>query len=364
MTVDLTQDEEVVRLAGIISEHQALIDENPDGLYPAYADALMNLAARLADLGKPNEALAAALDGVEHFSALVDADAEHFRIHLASACNNLSNRLAENGHDDDARTAGEQSIALARSSVTTHPDQGRFVLISALMNQASRLRQAGEIVGALEAMREATTTFRKGGEPLKPFLGVMVESLHRAGLGLAESGLWDEAVTVRRLTGDCFGESVPAPVHHLLALSLEQAAHALSAAGRHADAIAMIEEGVAIARKLVTDAPGDYELFLAQTLGGLASRLHESGNNMDAMQAAAESIGHFQKVSESDAAAAVLPLSVTMETFATILIALGHSEQAESVLAQRDGLVKLIEDAQAQAADHGHDHGHGCGCGA
>ena len=360
MSVDPTQDEEVVRLTNIITEHRALLEQNPDTLYPAYADALMSLASRLSALEKPDEALTAALDGVEHYSLLVDAEPEHYRVHLASACNNLSNRLAENGHDEDARLAGEQAVSLARAAISTHPEQGRFVLISALMNQATRLRHDNNVPGALEHLGKAATSFREGGEAMLPYLGIMVESLHRAALELAVADYWLEAVAVRRLTAECFGASMPLPVHHLLALSLEQAAHAISTAGHPGEALPLIQEAVTIARKLAEENHQTYGMFLAQSLSSLAARLHENGTDMDAMQAASEAIALFQKVSESDAAAAVVPLSMTMETFATILTALGHDEQAASVLEQRNGLIKLLQDAQALATEHQHDDS--CGC--
>jgi tetratricopeptide (TPR) repeat protein len=357
MPTDPAPDAEVVRLAAIVDEHRRLLAESPGSLFPVYADSLMTLGACLAELGRGDEALAAALEGVAHFQALAVGEPGTFGVHLASALNNLSNRLQEAGRDADARRAGGEAVALARAALAERPEQARFVLVSALMNQAGRAWRDGAAVAALADMEAATVAFRDGGESMATYLGVMVEALHRNAMALGEAGLWTEAVAVRRMTGLCFPGGQPSPVGHLLALTLEQAAHALSAAGRAGEGLPLIEEALEIARRLAAEDPTQYRLFLGQTLGNLASRQYEAGAHAEAMEAALEAIGLFQQVAETDAASAVLPLSVTLETFAAILAALGQPDQAAIVLTQRDTLVKVMEEARAYAEsrDDGED---------
>ncbi len=342
-----TPDPELDRLAAVIDTHRRLLDDDPEALYPAYADALMALAAHLAELGRKDEALGAALDGVRHFQALALAEPLSFGVHLASALNNLANRLAEAGRAADARRAGAEAVALARSALAERPEQARFVLVSALMNRAGRGWDSEEPADPLADMEEAVLAFREGGESMVAYLGVLCEAFHRNAMALGSAGRWDEAVAVRRLTARCFAGESPAAVDHLLALTLERAALARNAAGDAAGAEPLSAEVLVLARRLAAAEPRRYRLFLAQSLGDCADRHYRAGTLAAGLEAALEAITLFQEAAATDAAAAVPPLGMTLETFAAILDALGQTEQAETVRSQRDGLLQALADAQA-----------------
>jgi tetratricopeptide (TPR) repeat protein len=338
------QDEELVRLEGIVAENRAKLADAPGGALPAYADALMGLAGKLAELSRHDEALAAAEEGVGQFRALYGADRENYTVALASGLNNLSNRLSDLGRDDEARAAGDEALELAASALETNPDQARFVLVSTLMNQSGRSWRAGQSLRAIEEMGTAVDVFREGGEALFSFLGVMVDALHRNAMALSEAGRWEEAVMVRRMTGQLFPKDrVPAPVNHLLALTLQQAAFAASRDGRPGEGLPLVEEAVELARALAEAAPGQYRLFLAQSLANLAGRQHEAHADPEALEAALEAVNTFQEVAKVDATSALMPLAGTLETFASILTSLGHDQQARNVLAQREQLMSVVK---------------------
>jgi tetratricopeptide (TPR) repeat protein len=349
MTDTSAIDEEVARLSAIVDEHRRLIAESPGSLYAAHADALMSLASRWAELADPAKALAAAEEGVAHFRALAAADSGIFGVHLASALNNLSNRLSESDRETDAVTTGGEAVTQARGALEKRPDQARFVLISALLNQAGRAWKNGTVSAALEQMREAAEAFRDGGEAMAPYLGVMVEALHKNALALAEMGLWHQAIDVRRLVATCFPPPVPPPVRHLLGLTLDQGATAMRAVGKLAEALPFAEEAMAIGRSLVEADADRYTLFLAQMQANLAALRHQSGELGEAMEMVLEAINNFQQAARTNAAATVAPLAATLGIFAEVLTTLGHAEQAATVLAQRDGLLEVMEKAQAAA---------------
>lgn len=339
MTEATGQDEDLVRLQSVVAEHRALLATEPDALSAAYADALMGVADFLADQGQLDEALATAEEGVAHFRLLFDENRAGFAVPLASALNNLSNRLSELGRDDEARAAGDEALDLARRGIDANPDLARFVVVSTLMNQSGRSWRGGQSLRAIEEIGTAVETFREGGEGLYSFLGVMVDVLHRTAMSLSEGGRWEEAVLVRRMTVQIFPEDqVPAPVNHLLALTLQQAAFAASRDGRPGESLPLVEEAVELSRALAEAAPSQYSLFLAQSLGNLASRQHEAQANDEALEAALEAVNVFQEVAKVDADGAIAPLAATLETFAIILATLGHDEQASAVLAQREQL--------------------------
>jgi tetratricopeptide (TPR) repeat protein len=343
MTEAAGQDEDFVRLQATVAEYRAKLAAEPDAAFPAYADALMGLAAKQSEQGLLDDALATAEEGVAQFRQLYDADGS-FAVALASGLNNLANRLSDLDRDDEARQAGDEAFELARRAVDTNPDQARFVLVSTLMNQSGRSWRAGQSLRAIEEIGTAVETFRAGGEALFSFLGIMVDALHRNAMSLSEAARWEEAVLVRRLTGQLFPDDrIPAPVNHLLALTLQQAAFASSRDGRPGESLPMVEEAVELARGLAELAPDQYSLFLAQSLANLAGRQHEAHADAEALDSALEAVNAFQEVAKVDAAATIVPLSATLETFAAILTTLGHDAQAKNVLAQREQLMSAMK---------------------
>ncbi|MBX9634823.1 MAG: hypothetical protein K2X44_07555, partial [Magnetospirillum sp.] len=60
MTEAAGQDDDLIRLETIVAEHRAKLAAEPDAAFPAYADALMGLAAQQADRGRLDEALSTA----------------------------------------------------------------------------------------------------------------------------------------------------------------------------------------------------------------------------------------------------------------------------------------------------------------
>ena len=64
---------------------------------PTWPASLNNLSVRLADLGRPEEALAAIEEAVIIYRELAAARPDAFRPDLATSLDNLSNRLAEPG---------------------------------------------------------------------------------------------------------------------------------------------------------------------------------------------------------------------------------------------------------------------------
>lgn len=339
--------EAIAQLEVAIADFEAKLAVEPEAAFPAHAEALLNLSAALVEAEQPEAALEATEQGVEQYRRLFLAQPADFALELASALNSLSIRLSELGRDDDGRTVGDEALMLARKAVEIVPDQARFVQVSVLMNQSGRSWRAGQSLRAIEEMGTAVDVFRDGGEALYSFLGTLVDALHRNAMALSEAGRWDEAVMVRRMTVKAFpAEHVPAPVDHLLALTMQQAAFALSRDGYAGEALPLVEEAAELARALAEAQPQQYRLFLAQSLANLASRQHEAHADAEALETAVEAVNVFQEVAEVDAASAIVPLAATLETFASILATLGYQDQARNVLAQREQLQSAMRPVQ------------------
>lgn len=341
---------DIPQLQAVIALHRPAVEADPPALVPAFAEAQLALAAKLAAAEELERALAASLEGVDHLRLLDENDRLTFGVHLASALNNMSNRLSDLGRDDEARMAGDEAFALGQRAIEHKPAEARFVLVSTLMNQSGRSWRAGQSLRAIEELGTAVEIFREGGEGLYSFLGVMVDALHRNAMALAEGALWEEAIAVRRMTSDIFPEDhVPLALHHLLALTLQQGAYAKSRDGFFGESLPLVEEAAELARGLAEAEPEQYRLFLAQSLANLASRQHEAHADEEALEAAVEAVGVFQDLAKTDPAGALSPLVPTLATFASILNTLGHTEQAQSILTQREQLLGALEQVTGQA---------------
>lgn len=334
-------------LEAVIADFRVKADEDPTMAYPALAEAALELSDIYAEMGEGQIALEAAETGVVECRRLFDADPKTFVLGMASSLNSLSNRLSDLGRDDEGRAAGDEAFDYARRAMEVDSEQARFVLVSVLMNQSGRSWRGGQFLRAIEEMGTAVETFREGGEAMYSFLGVMVDALHRNALALAEAGRWEEAVEVRRMTAKVFPvEHIPAPVNHLLALTMQQAAFAISRDGRPGAALPLVEEATELARGLAEKDHEQYRLFLAQSLANLASRQHEAEAHEQALDAALEAVNVFQEVAQVDAVAAMVPLAATLGTFASILSTLGYDDQARNVLEQREQLQAALKQVE------------------
>lgn len=348
MSEAAARENDLARLEALVAECRA----GGEGQKAALADALTGLGGELAQVGRKEEALAAALEGADLSRQLFAADPATFAVPLASSLSTLSNRLSEMDRDDDGRLVAQESLNLASKVLEADPDQAqaRFVLVSALMNQSGRSWRAGQSENALAEMGAAVREFRSGGDALHSLLGVMVDALHRNAMALSEAGCWPQAVAVRRMTEELFVDGgAPAPVYQLLGLTLQQQAFAVSRDGLPGEALPLVEEAAELARELVQVYPDQYRLFLAQSLANLAARQHEAHADAEALESVQEAVEEFQAVAKVDPGSALGPLVATLETFAAILAALGHVDAAKAILEQRDHMTAAMQPVEEGA---------------
>ncbi|CAA7626059.1 hypothetical protein [Magnetospirillum sp. SS-4] len=340
---DADADAEFERLLAVVAEFRRRIEADPESLFPAHADSLVRLGGLLAGRGEAAAAAAALAEAVELFRAMAEVDPGAFRVHLASALNSLSNRLDDVADRDGARSACDQAVAEARLAVEARPDQARFVLVSCLINLAGKRLRDGDIGGCLDVLAEAVEVFRAGGAAGTPYLGSMVEALHRAAMAFSEIGRWGEAVDTRRLMIGLFADGPPPAMVHLLALTLQQASLAMAGAGRFDVALASANEAVDLARLLFDKDAAEYRLFLAQALGNQAGRRHQAGDSASGLDAALEAVNLFHEVVGKDPVAAVPSMILTLGSLSEILTGLGMAGQAAIVDEQRHQLQQTLD---------------------
>ena len=269
------------------------IDRDPDTVGDL-AGSLGNLAIRLGELDRRQDALAASQEAVTIYRELAAARPDAFRHHLAMSLTNLSLWLGSLGRRQDALAAIEEAVTIYRELAAARPDAFRPGLANSLQVLADRLGDLGRGEAALAAIEEAITIRRElaRGRPdaflldLGTSLNTLAEELTGLGRGEAALAASQEAVTIRRE----LARARPGAFRPELATSLHNLANGLAGLGRREDALAAIEEAVTIRRELARGRPDAFRPGLATSLNSLAIRLGELGRREAALAAGEEAV--------------------------------------------------------------------------
>jgi tetratricopeptide (TPR) repeat protein len=126
--------------------------------------ALNNLAVRLLEVGRRDDALNTATEAVTTYRQLAEANPGAFLPDLATSLNNLANFQSAVGRRDDALNTATEAVTLRRQLAEANP--GAF-----LPNLATSLNNLARMLRLLERPDEADAaylTFGKGLPPVRP----------------------------------------------------------------------------------------------------------------------------------------------------------------------------------------------------
>ncbi|MFV2126604.1 tetratricopeptide repeat protein [Micromonospora sp. LOL_013] len=159
---------------------------------------------------------------------------------------------------------------------------------------------------------------------------------------LSEAGRRDEALTATTEAADVYrrlAQANPAAYEPDLAMSLNNLGVMLSDLGRQDEAMTATAEAVTIRRRLAQVKPAAYEPDLAMSLWTEAwVRTAHQYELPEALKAATESVGRYEKLFQQIPMAYARELSGALETLADVLDGLGRGEEAAAVRARRDAL--------------------------
>ncbi|MEU2630398.1 tetratricopeptide repeat protein, partial [Kitasatospora sp. NPDC007106] len=231
----------------IVGTYREQAQEDPSRL-PHLAASLNDLGNRLGDLGRMEEALAAAEETVTHCRSLAHADPDTHLGNLAMSLNNLGIRLANLGRLEEALAVTEQAVGARRALAQADPGTYLPDLATSLNNLAVRFESFGRLEEALAAAEEAVTHYR----------------------GLAQAR----------------------PDAYLpdLATTLSNLGPRLGDFGRREEALAVIEEAVDIRRTLARTRPDTYLPDLATSLNNLVVQLEKLGRVEEALTPTEEAV--------------------------------------------------------------------------
>jgi tetratricopeptide (TPR) repeat protein len=266
----------------------------------ALAGALDGWSLALRELGRREDALAAAEEAVRLYRALAAARPDAFAPNLAASLNNVANGLSALGRREDALAAAEEAVRLRRGLAAARPDAFTPDLALSLNNVAAMLGNLGQWDGALAAVQEAEHLYRAL-TATRPdaFTPDLAASLSNVAAMLGNLGQWEKALASAEEAVRLFrvlAAARPDAFTRDLATSLNNVANTLNKLDRREGALAAAEEAVSLHRALVAARPDAFMMGLARSLGPLGMTKAAMGDHAGAVAAFGEGIERLTPV--------------------------------------------------------------------
>lgn len=313
------------------------------------ARLLNNLGLRLSDLGRREEALAAAQDSTNRYRSLAAADPESYRRDLAAGLNNLGLRLRDLGRRSEAIAATKEASEIYH--ILAEADHVDFLpdLAMSQMNLSVALSDLGEREEALTAAMDAVGHYRQLDEARSTaFLPELAMSLSNLGNRYSDLGRREDALAVageaariyRRLC-----EAHPDAFMPELAMSLNNLGNRLFELGLHHNALEATEEAMAIRARLALARPDVFLSDFSSSQINLSRSLSQLGLNKEALDAAEEAVESTRRL-EREHSGAFLPILVmSLNNLGLRLGELGRYDDALDVQQEAvEYLRRLVKD--------------------
>jgi len=259
------------------------------------------LVTLLAQLGRPEEALDAAIEALRVSRRLAKGDPDVFRDDLARSLTNVAVVLPSLGHWEEALKAATEAVEIRRRPAKGRPDIFQDDLARSLTHQANHLSRLERREEALKAVTEAVEIRRR----------------------LAED------------RPDRFGPG--------LAASLNNRANYLSDLGRSEEALKVITESVRVAREAAKANQDGFRSSLAGSLINQATYLLDLRQREEALKVAIEAVTEWRRLAEARPDIFRVGLAMSLNTLSNVLSSLGWREDAlsastESMDAHRESI--------------------------
>lgn len=319
---------------------RVLIEISPEAHRLGHANALNSFANRLSEVGRYNEGCAAARESVDMLHSVPDPRLHVFSLQLAESTATLGRRLADLGHAAEAIAATQESIVLQRQLVESDGEQWIPDLANALCSLCHEQMALGRDAEARAAAEEAVSLLRPRAADEAAYAGELARALRCLGQVLARHpdrtaealALVEEAVAIRRI----LHQSEPGRNQFALADHLIELCWRLSAAGRGAEALPLTEEALSIGRALMKSDPDPIRLrLLVRTLMEYIWIRWETRHELPEALARTTEVEHLLRLrlpGHEPGSLGFTDIGHVLEVRASILTQLGRPEEAREVL--------------------------------
>jgi hypothetical protein len=318
---------------------RSLPDDTPSAERARWADAL---SVRLAQIGKPDQALGPAQEAVAIYRQLAAADPARYRPDLAATVANLAVRLHRLGRLADASAAAGEAVTLRRE--LAHANPGRYLpeLAISLSNLSTDLAEQGKPGEALAAVQEAAGIHRKLAQADPGhFLPDLAASLVNLAAMFARLGRSAEARACAQESAAIYWKVAGASPDRFLpdlAISLTNLGALLADLGYAADALPASQHAVALYRQLAEISPDRYRPELASSLTNLGTLLSELNHPEEALARTEEAVAILHGLAvrspgtpRADLASALTNLGICLAGLGRHADALAPTEEAIAI---------------------------------
>ncbi|MGW5127384.1 AAA family ATPase [Streptomyces sp. NPDC004069] len=279
----------------LVQQYCMLLEDHP-GYLPDYVHAVAQCSDRLSAAGRVEEALDLYQEALEAVELLEYVRPDVAFSHMLSAFANYSNLLANAGRYEDA-------LRVARALADVYRRVGEDIAAadetSVLMHVVARLKVAGYLVktgDTDEALAESEQVLAMARRMTAEHAGMgddlLAMTLQQAAMVLKAAGLCDRALALQRELVACWERGVAKGVDGALskvAWSLLGLAEDLRDSGQTMEALALGDRAVGIWRDLMVDRPDSCRPHLATALYQRGCTLAATGRYVEAAEAARES---------------------------------------------------------------------------
>jgi len=203
-------------------------------------------------------------------------------------------------------TQQTQAVTVLTRAAVAHANAGRITDSTAVL---------GRLDASLHRLDPDITVLRASSGALPESSRVL------AGFALRLDS--DLAAMYRRLAADN-----PDAYEPDLAISLNNLSNRHAKAGRHAEALAVIEEAAAIRRRLAEGDPGAYESDLANLLNNLSAEYREAGRHAEALAVIEEAAAIHRRLTQDNPDAYEPGLATTLNSLSTTYSQAGRHAEA------------------------------------
>ncbi|KAI0061393.1 TPR-like protein [Artomyces pyxidatus] len=238
------------------------------------------------------------LDSVRNWAKASKLSHVKFTPNLADLLNNLSTCLSDVGQVMEALEAIKEAAAMYKTLALDQPVKFTPNLATSLNNLSNCLAYVGQVSEALKVIEEAVTMYRALAvdQPVKftPDLAMVLDNLSSClsdvGQVLEALQAIKEAVTIRRKL------AVDQPVKFTpnLADSLNNLSNLLSDVGQIVEALEAIREAVTMYKTLAKDQPVKFTPSLATSLNNFSNCLSYAGYVPEALEAIKEAVLYYR----------------------------------------------------------------------
>ena len=326
------QDEALEKASDAVLIREQLAGSNPDAFLPDLAKSFNNLALILSRVGRRGEALESASKAARICEQLAQSNPDIFLPYTAASVNNLANALSDVGRRDEALEKASEAMRIYEQLAQSNPDAFLPDLAMSLSNLANRLSEVGRRDEALKRASEAVRIYEQLAQSNPDaFLPDLAKSLNNLAGKLSQLGRRDEALDKASEAVRIYEQLARAnPDAFLpdLAVSLSTLAQMLSTVGRLDAALEPGSEAVRIQRHLAGCNPDAFLPDLAISLNNLAAMLNGVDRCDEALEKSSEATRICQRLAGSNPDAFLPCLATSLKVRALCLRGLGRYAEA------------------------------------